>query len=456
MERLLMVSADNHVGAGPAAYLPYIEPKYRNELMELRNEEHDYLSVFIPFATFSDEALEKIDTRRAIRDGGALGALSTKARLKELDAEGVAAEIVHTGHQNAMTPWFSQINGVYPAEKRWIGARAYNRWLADEMAEGEGRVFGVAEPGPCLDMEATTKELEWCADHGFVSISTPGGIRNEPIAPLHDGVYDRFYGVCAERNIVLSIHAGWGAPQGSFFAFRDLLLKNPEITERVKKEGKAKVIGEIFRTDLMSPLALNIGPRRVFWQLMLGGVFDRHPELKLCLTEVRADWIPATLKELDREYDAGEIRVKMKPSEYFYKHVWVTPSSPRRNEIAERQAIGADHFMFGVDYPHSESTWPNTVDWIRDAFEGVPEADARKILGENAVECYKLPRDKLRQVAARIGLKGEDVFNASNRVAPEVLEHFSLRAGYDQPAETVDPQAVRAAVAEDAAALVAA
>ncbi len=453
MDRLLLISADNHVGAGPAAYLPYVDPQYRNDLMALRNEEHDYLSVFVPFSTFSDEALDTIDTRNAIRHGGTLGALSTKARLKELDAEGVAGEIVHTGHQNAMTPWFSQINGVYPAEKRWIGARAYNRWLADDMAEGEGRVFGVAEPGPCLDMDATVKELEWCADHGFVSISTPGGIRNEPIAPLHDPVYDRFWGVCAERNMVLSIHAGWGAPQGSFFAFRDLLFRNPEITERVKREGKAKVIGEIFRNDKASPLALNIVPRRVFWQLMLGGVFDRHPDLKLCLTEIRSDWIPATLKELDREYEAGEIRVKMKPSEYFFKHVWVTPSSPRKHEIADRAAVGADHFMFGVDYPHSESTWPNTVDWIRDAFDGVPEADARKILGENAIACYGLPGDRLRAVAERIGIPGESVFNRAADVAPAVLEHFSLRAGYDQAPEAPDPQAIRAAVAEDAAAM---
>ena len=87
MDRLLLVSADNHVGAGPAAYLPYVEGRYKSALMDLRAEEADYLSVFIPFSTFSDEALEHIDGRRAIRDGGAYGALSTKARLKELDSE---------------------------------------------------------------------------------------------------------------------------------------------------------------------------------------------------------------------------------------------------------------------------------------------------------------------------------------------------------------------------------
>ena len=113
--------------------------------------------------------------------------------------------------------------------------------------------------------------------------------------------------------------------------------------------------------------------------------------------------------------------------------------------------MGADHFMFGVDYPHSEATWPNTVDWIRDAFQGVPEADVRKVLGGTAIECYNLPGDKLRQVAARIGIKGEDVFDSAGKVDRAVLDHFNLRAGYDQPPETIDPQVLKAAVAEDAA-----
>jgi predicted TIM-barrel fold metal-dependent hydrolase len=453
MDRLLLVSADNHVGAGPAAYLPYVEGRYKSALMDLRAEEADYLSVFIPFSTFSDEALEHIDGRRAIRDGGAYGALSTKARLKELDAEGVAAEIVHTGHQNAMTPWYSQINAAHPAELRWAGVRAYHRWLADDMAEGEGRVFGVAEPGPCLDMDATIAELNWAADHGFVSVSVPGGIRKEPIPALYDPHFDRFWATCEERGLVLSIHAGWGAEQGSFFKFRDSLLANPDIIKRVQKEGKFVVLADQLRNSKASPFVLQMGPRRVFWQLALGGVFDRFPNLKLCLTEIRADWIPATLKALDAEYDAGEFKTKLKPSEYFYKHVWVTPSSPRRHEILDRHEIGLKHLMFGVDYPHSESTWPNTPDWISDVFAGVPEGEVRMILGENAIQCYNLPGDKLRKVAARIGLRAEDVLHSNRKPAREVLDHFHMRAGYESEREVVDTPAIRAAVHEDLAAI---
>jgi len=243
--------------------------------------------------------------------------------------------------------------------------------------------------------------------------------------------------------------------QGSFFEFRDRIAANPQIVARIQKEGKAAVLGDLLRNSAESPFALNLGPRRVFWQLVIGGVFDRHPNLKLCLTEIRADWIPATLKELDRLFDAGDFTAKLKPSEYFRKHVWVTPSSPRRHEIMDRHAIGLEHFMFGVDFPHSEATWPNTADWIRTAFEGVPEAEARMILGENAVKCYGLPEAHLRAVAKRIGPVASDLLGRADAVPNVVIDHFTARAGYGFDREDVDLDVVRSAVAQDHAALTA-
>jgi hypothetical protein len=205
----------------------------------------------------------------------------------------------------------------------------------------------------------------------------------------------------------------------------------------VQNEGKIAVLSDMLRNSPTSPFALDLGPRRVFWQLALSGVFDRYPTLKLCLTEIRADWIPATLAELDRMFEAGDFKAKLKPSEYFRQHVWVTPSSPMRSEILDRHAIGLEHFMFGVDYPHSESTWPNTADWIRSAFEGVPEDEVRMILGENALRCYNLPGDKLRAVAASIGLPAADVLRSDRRVPQEIIQHFNGRAGYLREPEKV-------------------
>ena len=127
--------------------------------------------------------------------------------------------------------------------------------------------------------------------------------------------------------------------------------------------------------------------RRLAAQLMVTGVLDRHPKLKIVITECRADWVPATIAAMDREFAAGKLSFKRKPSEYWRSHFFVTPSSPRKYEVAMRHDIGVTQLMFGTDYPHPEGTWPNTHDWIRTAFDGVPEAEARLILGG---ECGQL------------------------------------------------------------------
>jgi predicted TIM-barrel fold metal-dependent hydrolase len=59
--------------------------------------------------------------------------------------------------------------------------------------------------------------------------------------------------------------------------------------------------------------------------------------------------------------------------------------------------------MWGSDYPHPEGTWPNTREYFRETFAGLPEADGRKILGDNAVDFYGLDRDRLQSVADEIG-----------------------------------------------------
>ena len=102
-----------------------------------------------------------------------------------------------------------------------------------------------------------------------------------------------------------------------------------------------------------------------------------------------------------------------------------------------RHEIGVDRLMFGTDYPHPEGTWPNTQQWIRHAFAGVPEAEARAILGENTIRCYGLDRARLEAVARRIGPDPASLL-ATGDVDERLLTQFHHRAGYLRPKEHVD------------------
>jgi hypothetical protein len=170
----------------------------------------------------------------------------------------------------------------------------------------------------------------------------------------------------------------------------------------------------------------------VFWQLLLGGVFDRHPSLKLVFTELRSYWVKPLLDHLDQWMDRSGAGLAHRPSEYFAEHCSVTPSAIRRLEVEGRHDVGVDRLLFGADFPHVESTWPNTRDWIRATFQGVPEAEARRILGENAIDLFGFDRTRLEQVAAAVGPLPADVLGA-HPVDPRLIAHFDARSGFHKP-----------------------
>ena len=106
-------------------------------------------------------------------------------------------------------------------------------------------------------------------------------------------------------------------------------------------------------------------------------------------------------------------------------------------EVEMRHEIGVDTMLFGRDYPHPEGTWPNTPDWLRDAFAGVPEDELRAMLGENAIAFFGLDRGRLTAVAERIGPSVEEI-SGSTTVDPDLLAIFDGRGGYLHPAEGDD------------------
>jgi hypothetical protein len=250
--------------------------------------------------------------------------------------------------------------------------------------------------------------------------------------------------------LVLSVHTGWGSAQGRFFEFKKMLDANPSWAEEVAKGDVEKFIK---KTQEARGVTVDIAPRRLFWQLILGGVFDRYPGLKIAFGELRSDWLPDTLSYLDERFTREGRVSKLKPSEYFQRQGFITPSAPRPSEIAQRGRIGINRMMLGIDYPHPEGTWPNTLDWLRGVLADVSENEARRFAGENAVECFGLDGAKLRRIAARIGPDVGDIIGGHKQIAAPMIDHFHARAGYKSPAEVVDLNLLRETVDADLAAV---
>jgi predicted TIM-barrel fold metal-dependent hydrolase len=143
--------------------------------------------------------------------------------------------------------------------------------------------------------------------------------------------------------------------------------------------------------------------------MIFGGVFERHPNLKVVFTEQRVAWAIETLREYDSLYFADLYNPEWRalwprlPSKYFAEHCYIAGSFLAAFEAELRHEIGLTNLLWGDDYPHVEGTWPRTLLNLRDTFAAIPEEDVRMILGENAIGVYDLDRDALVEVARGIG-----------------------------------------------------
>lgn len=442
MEQITIVSADGHIGMPYSGYKDYIDPQYRDRLEDLAEEQQFYETMLIgQVLGTAPEVLELID-HRGVADIRRELYWDVDKRLAEMDAEGLAGDFVIVS--NDLAPFFSIMNSSYSAELRKAGVQAHNRWAAEFMARSGGRIFANGENLP--DQREAIEQLPWLAENGFKSVTVPGLVQDPAMTPIYDKSWDPYWAGCAEHGLVLNVHAGWGTRQGlwsEFFrSFAAEMMQSGGgmmvgVEDTDPTEFLLKATEKLDAKNPDSPLALTVLPHQALWRLMLSGVFDRHPDLKMVLTEVRADWVPSLLDYLEKRFDELEVKPKLRPREYWERNCGVTPSAHHRAEVRIRNEIGLDQFMFGADIPHPESTWPNTQQWLRDSLVGVPEDDIRKMLGENAIRIYGVDRGPLDAAAARIGITARDL-SAGIELDERIVNHFHGRAGYTRDVDPVD------------------
>ncbi len=322
-----------------------------------------------------------------------------------MDREGVAAEFIYHGDFRLGDLFHNNTNDRYPVEAWEAGARAWNHWNSDNFDFAKDRFLICGAIGPCVDMDRTVADLEWNADHKFVATYAPGYMTHPDMPPLYDAYWEPFWRTCEERNLSLVLHAGYGWEHGH--AFPALKQIYDDVSTAAGSTDRAKMLEH---ADAVQPssaaffteFSSSVRPRRALAQLLMSGVFDRYPNLKVMLTEVRADWIPETLAHFDAAYEAhrGDVPAKKKPSEYWPTNCMAGASFIHKAEVEMRHEIGVETITFGRDYPHPEGTWPHTKQWLQDAFHGVPEDELRLMLGENAIRFFGLDRARLERVRA--------------------------------------------------------
>lgn len=380
MSRMLMISSDCHVMARTEDYRPYVEERQRGAFERWASELANYHEGLPEF--FHAESLASHNEHESVRAGGEDGYWDFERRIRELEADGVAAEVIFP---NPGVPFgaFPMTGAETDRDLVFAGMRIYNRWLADRVSAQPHRHAGIALIA-IDDIERTVAEIEWARRAGLRGVLLPIGMGPWPL--YNDERYEPLWAACEALEMPVHTHAF------------------PSCNPVAGPGGRSITTHEsLFHTQ------------RPLWAMMLGGVFHRHPALRFVVTEAGIEWIPGLLEALDTAWTGHPTQEFTKhlrltpqaegitPAEIWRRQCWAGASFMPAAETQMRHVVGVDRVMWGSDYPHVEGTWPHTRDFLARAFDGVPEAETRRMVGGNALECYGFDRDALSPVAERIG-----------------------------------------------------
>jgi predicted TIM-barrel fold metal-dependent hydrolase len=428
MDRLIVVSADSHAAMPSELWSQYLETRYHEHLPQIRYESDLYAGSVMPLSKMTMTRPEILEDHLT---GGYRGVSDLGVRLEQMDREGIAAELVFHGDARVGDLAFNVTNSAWPFEVWDAGVRAYNRWAHDAFGAAPDRLLLVGAVGSGTDMEGTVAELRRLADDGFTGTYAPGFLTYPGQPPLFDPHWEPFWAACEDLGLAVVIHAGYGFEQGVLYEHLDRVNRKVRDANGSEMDLVMALASEVFTSEFFS----DIKARQPMWQMMYGGVFDRYPNVRLVATEIRLDWLPSNLAFLDSLYDEhrADIPAQRRPSEYWRAHCLTGASFVHKAEIEMRDEIGVETILFGRDYPHPEGTWPNTPDWLKDAFGDVPESEVRAMLGENGIRFFGLDRAPLAAIADKIGPTMADLTGAA--VDPELVGVFDVRGGYLKPSE---------------------
>ncbi len=369
-----IIDCDAHVNEPPDLWLDRLPSKWKDRAPQVRHDDNGDLWIFDggrekwPVGLTAVAGLSYFDykpmgiTYASMRPGS----FDTRARLDDMDADGIYAQIVYPSVTLRGARIYSQDRDLQVA-----CVRAYNEWLLEFCEDSGGRLIGQAIL-PTANLEDAIAELEWAleSDHrGCVISSFPNG----SLDPKPED--DKFWALAEEAGVPIAVHIG------SFV--RGSLAGRRESWSSLAFVGMAALTKAGGQT---LPVVCDI---------LFSGIFQRFPHLKIVLVESNIGWIPTLLEQSDdmfrryRWYTGAANEQKEMPSDIFFRNFWASFMVDTVG-MDLRHRMNIDHMMWSTDYPHSGSDWPDSRVTIERVFRDVPVGEVKKMLHTNCKALYGL------------------------------------------------------------------
>jgi predicted TIM-barrel fold metal-dependent hydrolase len=245
---------------------------------------------------------------------------------------------------------------------------AYNDWMVEEWCGESGGVNIPLCLIPLWDAELAAAEVRRNAERGVHAVCFSEIPPHLGLPSIHSGYWDPFFAACSATGTVVCMHIGSSS-------------KMPATSG----DAPVAVSATLSFGNAMASLA----------DFLFSGVLVRFPGLRLAYSEGQIGWLPYILERADdvwSEHRAwGGVRdiVPEPPSSYYYRQVYGCFFRDQHG-LDSLDRVGVDNITFETDYPHTDSTWPNTKEVAEKMMAGLPDDAIRKIVRGNAIRMLQL------------------------------------------------------------------
>jgi len=361
----VIISADSHVlepgdlwtkGApgNLLDVLPRIESTEKGDVFVFENQKPWLLGV-----EFAAGEGDKQKARGRSWNARPTGGYIPADRIAAQEIDGVWAEIMYP----TLGLYLYRIKDAKLQERSFD---AYNNWLGEFCSSYPDRLIGIGMVS-AGDVDAACRQVRRVADLGLSGVMLPSVMQPEYNSPE----YEPLWAIAEELNLPISFHVGTG----------EQLLQY-----RGRGAGGMNVWRSI--TNVFQPFVF----------MMWSGVFERFPKLRIGFIEGGISWIPSSLDILDTLYDQHkwiEHDLTRKPSEYWKSNCFATFERSLVG-LKMREIPGSETLLWASDYPHAESTWPNSRATIEADMKGLSAAEIELITLKNVQRIYNLPDKSTR------------------------------------------------------------
>jgi predicted TIM-barrel fold metal-dependent hydrolase len=383
-----LMSADGHLEVPPERWTHRVPEKYRDRAPRMVRLPNGGDAQMIEGQPLLEANFLDLRAGRApgtwqpfgLKVADAAGTGPAEQRVNEQDVDGLDAEVLFPAMVAGPVFWRNiSHDEVYKAV-----VRAYNDWLAEEYcAVAPDRLIGMGVM-PITNVEDAIAEMAHCKKIGLKGVQL-GALPNGQGYPTPED--DRFWAAALDMDMPLTVHV----------AFNRTGPRAAQPTLRYPKEIP-EIMQRLRRPFLEWICNFGLPPSVSVAQLVLSGVFERFPRLKIFFAETRLGWVPFWLEHADLWYQRhlgwaeeqlGFNRLKELPSHYVREHVYFSVQY-EKVAVEERHHVGVDRIMFATDFPHIENEWPNSRPIIDQIYAGIPEDEKHRIWAGNAVDYFKL------------------------------------------------------------------